>query len=99
MAAHIMSMLMKFLDADALCALVAKAIACILAYASKNGGKAWDIAKTAVVKINIWTSLLLQVYEDDTLTPEEEQQIADAIKSETDIEKLVDVLKNGKHQS
>ena len=49
------TLLVKLLDIDTLCALVAKAIASILSYASKNGGNAWDIAKAAIVQINIWT--------------------------------------------
>jgi len=52
-----------------------------LGYASKNGGKAWDRAKDIILKVNIWTSLFMQVYDDDTLTQEEEQMIADAIKA------------------
>lgn len=96
MTSFITSLLVKFLDVDTLCALVAKAIASILAYASKKGGKAWDIAKTAITKINLWTSLFLQVYEDETLSPEDEKLIADAIKKETDIAKLVDILKKDK---
>ena len=55
----IISLLVKFLDVDALSALVAKAIASILKYASKRGGKAWDIAKDAILKINLWTSLFI----------------------------------------
>ena len=89
-------MLVKFLDVDTLCSLVAKAISSILAYASKKGGNAWDIAKTAITKINLWTSLFLQVYEDDALDVEDEKKIADAIKKETDIAKLVDILKKDK---
>ena len=81
MATIITTALVKFLDVDALCALVAKAVSCILAYASKKGGKAWDIAKAAIVKINVWTSLFLQVYEDEALTADEEKAIAEAIKS------------------
>ena len=91
-----MSFLMKFLDVDTLCALVAKAISCMLSYASKKGDKAWDTAKTAVTKINLWTSLFMQVYEDDTLDSEDEQKIAKAIKKETSIEKLVDILNSSK---
>ena len=52
-------MFVKFLDVDELCTLVAKAIAALLAYASNKGGKAWDIAKIAITKINLWTSLFL----------------------------------------
>lgn len=57
MAKIITTMLMKFLDVDALAGLIAKAIASILKYASKKGGKAWDIAKTIITKVNVWTSL------------------------------------------
>lgn len=96
MTKFILSILIKFLDVDTLCSLVAKAIACILAYASKRGGKAWDIAKNIITKINLWTSLFLQVYEDDELTQEDEDIIAKAIKNETDIAKLVDILKKEK---
>ena len=96
MKSIITTMLIKFLDVDALCQLVAKAIASILAYASKKGGKAWDIAKDVIVKINLWTSLFLQVYDDETLSQEDEKIIADAIKKETDIAKLVDILKKDK---
>lgn len=93
MASIFTSLLVKFLDVDTLCMLVAKAIASILMFASKKGGKAWDIAKTVILKINLWTSLFLQVYDDEQLTIEEEKTIADAIKKETSIEKLVDILK------
>ena len=57
--AKILSIFMKFLDIDSLCALIAKAIACILVYASKKGGKTWDIAKIAIAKVNVWTSLFM----------------------------------------
>lgn len=96
MTKFIISILIKFLDVDTLCSLVAKAIACILAYTSKRGGKAWDTAKNIITKINLWTSLFLQVYEDDELTQEDEDIIAKAIKNETDIAKLVDILKKEK---
>ena len=81
MATIITTMLMKFLDVDALAGLIAKAIASILKYASKKGGKAWDVAKATIVKINVWTSLFLQVYDDETLTADEEKAIAEAIKN------------------
>ena len=94
MTKFITTMLIKFLDVDALAGLIAKAIASILLFASKRGGKSWDIAKSSITKINIWTSLFLQVYDDETLTSDEEKMIADAIKKETDITKLVDILKS-----
>lgn len=96
MAKLITSILVKYLDADTLCSLVAKAISLLLSYASKKGGKAWDTSKDIITKINMWTSLFLQVYEDETLTEDEELLIAEAIKKETDIEELVEILKKDK---
>ena len=93
MKAAIMAFLVKFLDLDSICMLIARCIAVILSYASKRGGKAWDVAKGTITKINLWTSLFVQVYDDETLTPEEEKVIADAIKKQTSIEKAVDILK------
>lgn len=43
--------------------------------------------------MKIWIDLFLQVYDDDTLTEDEEKLIAEAIKSQTDIQKIVDILK------
>ena len=93
MTTLITTFLLKFLTVDNLCTVLAKIISSLLAYASKKGGKAWDIAKAAIVKVNTWTSLFLQVYEDEKLTEEEEKIIADAIKNKTDITKVVDIIK------
>ena len=93
MKSIVTSLIVKLLDVDTIRTLVAKAIARILQYASKRGGNAWDVAKKVVTKVNLWTSLFLQVYDDEELTPEEEQKIADAIRKETSVEKLVDILK------
>lgn len=92
----ITTIIVKLLDVDTICSLIAKAISKILQYASKRGGNAWDIAKKIITKINLWTSLFLQVYDDEELTEEEEKLVADAIKKETNIEKLVDILKDNK---
>ena len=93
MATTILAFLLKFLTVDNLCTVLAKAISLLLAYASKKGGKAWDTAKAAILKINVWTSLFLQVYDDDNMNAEEEKLVADAIKSKTDIAKVVDIIK------
>lgn len=93
MKSIVTSLIVKLLDVDTICTLVAKAIARILQYASKKGGSAWDVAKKVVTKVNLWTSLFLQVYDDEELTPEEERKIADAIRRETSVEKLVDILR------
>lgn len=98
MKSIMMSLFIKFLDLDSICMLIAKCVAIILSYASKRGGKAWDIAKTVITKINLWTSLFVQVYDDENMTEEEEKLVADAIKKQTNVEKIVDILKekNGK---
>lgn len=88
----IMSFLMKFLDIESICAMLARLIALLLSYASKRGGKTWDVAKNVITKVNLWTSLFVQVYDDETLTSEEEKIIADAIKRQTSIDKAVDIL-------
>ena len=93
MTSIIMTIALKFLTIDRLCQLAAKIISNLLFWASKKGGKAWDIAKTVITKINLWTSLFLQVYDDDEMTKDEEQKIAEAIKNQTNISKLVDILK------
>lgn len=43
--------------------------------------------------MKVWIDLFLEVYGDDNLTAEEEMKIADAIKHETAIEKIVDIIK------
>ena len=88
------SLIVSLFSVDNICTFIAKAIARILSWASKKGGKSWDIAKAAILKINVWTSLFLQVYEDDELTADDEKLIAEAIKKETDITKLIDILKS-----
>lgn len=77
----IMSIALKFLTVDNLCSLAAKIIAALLSWASKKGGNAWDIAKTVITKINNWTSLFLQVYDDDTMDENEEMIVSEAIKN------------------
>lgn len=88
-----MNILVKFVSADAVAELFAKLIAKLLNYAAKKGGKHWDAAKTAMNKTAIWINLFNEVYEDDKLTPEEEAKIADAIKSQTAVDKIADILK------
>ena len=81
MTSIIMTIALKFLTVDGLSQLAAKIISNLLFWASKKGGKAWDIAKTVITKINLWTSLFLQVYNDDTMTEDEEKLVAEAIKN------------------
>jgi hypothetical protein len=80
---------LKFLSYDALVEMIAKALAYILEYARKNASQeAWEKAKDANKKVRAWTTLFEEVYEDDTLTPEEEQKIADAIAGCTATESI-----------
>lgn len=59
MKSYMMSLLVKLLDLDSICMLVARCIAILLSYASKKGGKAWDTAKNVIIKTNLWTSLFI----------------------------------------
>lgn len=88
-----MNILVKFVSADAIAELFAKLIAKLLNYAAKKGGKHWDAAKTAMNKTAVWINLFNEVYEDDKLTSEEEAKIADAIKNQTAVDKIADILK------
>lgn len=81
MTSTIMTIALKFLTVDGLSQLAAKIISNLLSWASKKGGKAWDIAKAVITKINLWTSLFLQVYDDDTMSESEEKLVAEAIKN------------------
>lgn len=84
---------LKFLSYEALVGLIAQAIAYILEYArthATEGG--WDKAKAAVKQIKNWTTLLDEVYDDDTLTPEEEKKIEDAISGLTTTESIYTLI-------
>lgn len=90
---------LKFLSYDALVELIAKALAYILEYARKNASQeAWEKAKEANKKVRAWTTLFEEVYEDDTLTPEEEKKIADAIANCTATESIY-TLVTGKNKA
>jgi Na+/phosphate symporter len=89
----IYNILISLLSVDTICKLIARGIAKILETASKKGGDAWCKAKEIIKKIHLWCGLFLEVYEDDNLTEEEESKIADAIKNQTKIEKISDILK------
>lgn len=90
---------LKFLSYDALVELIAKALAYILEYARKNASQeAWEKAKDANKKVRAWTTLFEEVYEDDTLTPDEEKKIADAIAGCTATESIY-TLVTGKNKA
>ena len=84
---------LKFLSYDALVSLIAQAIAYILEYArthASDGG--WEKAKTAVKQIKNWTTLLDEVYEDDTLTEDEEKKIETEIANLTATESIYTLI-------
>ena len=90
---------LKFLSYDALVELIAKALAYILEYARTNASQeAWEKAKEAIKKVKAWTTLFEEVYEDDTLTPEEEKKIAEAIAGCTATESIY-TLVTGKNKA
>ena len=71
---------LKLVSYETMVEIIAAALAYILEYARKNayaGG--WEKAKSTVKQIKNWTTLLDEVYEDDTLTEEEEKKIQEAI--------------------
>ena len=85
----ILKFALKFLSYDTLVETIAKSLAYILEYARTNASEdAWEKAKTTIKQINNWTTLLNEVYEDDTLTPEEEKKIQDAIANMTATESI-----------
>ena len=84
---------LKFLSYDALVGIVASAMAHILEYARKKATPAaWDNAKDAVKQIKNWSTLFDEVYEDDTLTDEEEKRIQDAIAECTAVSSIYNIL-------
>ena len=87
------NIILKFLSIDTICSSIARMIASLLGKASKKGGQTWDRVKAVILQINNWTSLFLQVYDDDNLTSEEEKLIANAIKEKTPISKIADIVK------
>lgn len=88
---------LKFLSYDALVGVIASAMAYILEYArSKATPVAWDNAKGAVKQIKNWATLFDEVYEDDTLSDEEEKRIQDAIAECTAVTSIYNLLKGKK---
>ena len=84
---------LKFLSYDALVGVIASAMAYILEYArSKATPVAWDNAKGAVKQIRNWATLFDEVYEDDTLTDEEEKRIQDAIAECTAVTSIYNII-------
>lgn len=96
----ILKFALKFLSYDALVEIIAKSLAYILEYArTKASEDAWEKAKTTVKQVKNWTTLLDEVYEDDTLTPDEEEKIADAIANMTATESIYGIITGKKKKT
>lgn len=88
---------LKFVSFETLVNTIAAGIAYILEYARKQATPtAWDNAKDAVKQIKNWATLLDEVYEDDTLTPDEEKKIQNAIANCTATTTIYNLLKGKK---
>lgn len=88
----IINLLFKTLTLENVSALAAKCVVWLLEFARNKGDNYWDSAKEVIRKINVWCSLFLEVYEDDELTEEEEEKIAEAIQNETNIGSIAEIL-------
>ena len=88
---------LKFVSFDTLVKTIASGLAYIMEYARKNSSlDGWEKAKAAIKQIKNWTALIDEVYEDDTLTPDEEKKIQDAIANCTVTSTIYDMLQGKK---
>ena len=92
----LLSILSRFITLENIAALVARLIARLMEYARKRGNPAWEKTKGIVSEVNRYTSLFMEVYEDDTLTDEEEKKIAQAIVQGSNANKISDILERFK---
>lgn len=88
----LINLFFKSLTVDNISHIAARCIVWLLEYARNKGDKYWDTAKGVIRKINNWCSLFLEVYEDDELTEEDEAKIAEAIKNQTDVQTIANIL-------
>lgn len=88
----IIKLLFKTLTLENVSALAAKCVVWLLEFARNKGDNYWDAAKEVIRKINLWCSLFLEVYEDDELSEDEEEKIAEAIQNETNIGSIAEIL-------
>ena len=88
---------LKFVTYDTLVKVIATALAYVLEYARKHSDKGgWEKAKKSVHEVKKWVNLFDEVYEDDTLTEEEEKKIEDAIADCTTVASIYKLLLNKK---
>ena len=88
----LINLFFKSLTVDNISQIAARCVVWLLEYARNKGDKYWDTAKGVIRKINNWCSLFLEVYEDDELTEEDEAKIAEAIKNQTDVQTIANIL-------
>lgn len=88
----LINLLLSLLSPETISSLIAGGIAKLMEYARGDEEK-WEIAKDVIDSINRWTGLFMEVYEDDKLTPEEEEKISNAIKNCTLAEKITELIK------
>lgn len=92
-----MKVWLKFVTYDTLVKIIATALAYVLEYARKHSDKGgWEKAKKSVHEVKKWVNLFDEVYEDDTLTEDEEKKIEDAIAECTTVESIYKLLLNKK---
>lgn len=84
--------LLKFVTVDRVAAVVARLIVKLLEYARGKSDRHWGKAKAIVSTIGRLCSLFSQVYDDDTLTEDDEKAIADAISNLTDKDSIEKIL-------
>lgn len=88
---------LKFVSYETIVGVMASGIAYIMEYARNKASKdGWEKAKAAMKKIKVWVNLFDEVYEDDSLTEEEEKKIEEAIKQGTLAESIYKLLLNKK---
>lgn len=84
---------LKFVSYQTLVETMASGIAYVLEYARKNSEKeGWEKAKQSINEIRHWLDLFDEVYEDDTLTEEEEKKIQAAIAECTTTKTIYNLL-------
>ena len=92
-----MKVWLKFVTYDTLVKVIATALAYVLEYARKHSDKGgWEKAKKSVHEVKKWVNLFDEVYEDDTLTEDEEKKIEAAIAECTTVESIYKLLLNKK---
>lgn len=88
---------LKFVSYETLVGVIASALAYIMEYARKKASpEGWEKAKKSVKAVKTWVNLFDEVYEDDTLTEEEEKLIEQAISDCTMVDSIYKLLKNKK---